>query len=299
MGAEPSGDIFARIPKVENFSFAANTTYGCGGCARRAYFPRTEEEACRLFSALSECGEKFVVLGNGSNVLAQDGLYDGAVVSTKNLKKISFVSRSQALLYCGSGVTVAELLNFCTANGLGGAEFTAGIPATLGGLVYMNGGAGGGWIGDIVNSVRIFDGKLRVLSQEECNFSYKHSTMRDINSIILGVNLQLTHSNAATIQKNIKDRLLARSAVPSGKSCGCVFKNYFGVSAGSIIESAGLKGKRIGNAVVSEKHCNFILNCGGKKSSDIYALINFVKDEVYKKFGVTLEEEVCYIGDFR
>lgn len=121
--------------------------------------------------------------------------------------------------------------------------------------------------------------------------------MRDINCLILGAELALKHTSAKIVAANIKKRLSERGVLPRGKSCGCVFENYCGVSAGRLIEDAGLKGAHMGSAFISEKHANFIIN-EGKASSDVYALIQQAKREVYNKFGITLREEVCYIGDF-
>ncbi len=289
-GGRPTNTIVCR----KNFSLAANTTYGCGGVAARAYFPSGESEAQNLFSALNAAGERYFILGGGSNILAQDGYYDGSIISTRRL--CSIVYKGGALC-CGSGATVSSALSFCRSRGLTGLEYLAGIPATMGGILYMNGGAGGNFIADNVISVTIFDGKLRHLNVQECGFTYKHSVMRDENCLILSAELAVSPSTALSVGKRISERLAARAALPKGHSCGCVFENYRGVSAGSIIDGAGLKGCRIGGAVVSEKHANFIINCGGT-SSDVYALIVYIKDKVYQKYGITLKEEVCYLGDF-
>lgn len=239
------------------------------------------------------------MLGGGSNVLAQDGFYDGYVLSTSRIKSLSVrVSGEDVALNVSCGVKVAEVLAFCIKEGYSGLEFLAGIPASMGGVLYMNAGAGGEYIESRVLSVRLSDGeKVRVLSREECNFTYKHSTMRDINCLILGAELALKRTSAKNVAANIKKRLSERGALPRGKSCGCVFENYCGVSAGRLIEDAGLKGAQKGGAFISEKHANFIIN-EGKASSDVYALIQQAKREVYNKFGITLREEVCYIGDF-
>ena len=251
------------------------------------------------FSRLLKSGKRFCVLGGGSNVLAQDGFYDGYVLSTSRIKSLSArVSGEDVALNVSCGVKVAEVLAFCLKEGYSGLEFLAGIPASMGGVLYMNAGAGGEYIESRVLSVRLSDGeKVRVLSREECNFTYKHSTMRDINCLILGAELALKHASDKIVAANIKKRLSERGVLPRGKSCGCVFENYCGVSAGRLIEDAGLKGAHMGSAFISEKHANFIIN-EGKASSDVYALIQQAKREVYNKFGITLREEVCYIGDF-
>ena len=299
MQGENNGSLPSGVPVRYNFNFAANTTYGCGGIAKAALYPRSEMEGALAFSRLLKSGKRFCVLGGGSNVLAQDGFYDGYVLSTSCIKSLSArVSGEDVVLNVSCGVKVAEVLAFCLKEGYSGLEFLAGIPASMGGVLYMNAGAGGEYIESRVLSVRLSDGeKIRVLSREECDFTYKHSTMRDINCLILGAELALKHTSAKIVAANIKKRLSERGVLPRGKSCGCVFENYCGVSAGRLIEDAGLKGAHMGSAFISEKHANFIIN-EGKASSDVYALIQQAKREVYNKFGITLREEVCYIGDF-
>ena len=292
------GNILKCVPSQKNFSFSENTTYGCGGVAETAYFPRTEDEACLRFDALTNRGEKFFILGSGSNVLACDGVYDGAVICTSQLDDISFKAEGgNILIDAACGVKNARLMSLCKKNGFTGLEFLAGIPATIGGMVYMNAGSGT-YISDCIKSVRFYDGKLHDISADECKFGYKHSIMRDIKCVITRIKLSAKRENPYIVEKNIKDVLAARRRLPRGKSCGCVFENYCGVSAGKLIESAGLKGERLGCAVVSPEHCNFIIS-DGERSSDVYRLIQRVKDRVYEKFGITLKEEVCYIGDFK
>ncbi|MDE6598047.1 MAG: FAD-binding protein, partial [Clostridia bacterium] len=166
-------DIINQVEKSNDFCFANYTTYGLGGKAKIAYFPKTEQEAVAVFNYLNSSGEKFVILGNGSNVLASDKFYDGAVISTKNLKGIE---KRGDTLYCLSGTTVQELLKFCQENGLGGLEYLVGIPASLGGLALMNGGVPSRHIESDIQSVTVFDGEIRNLSNKNCNFGNKHST---------------------------------------------------------------------------------------------------------------------------
>ncbi|MDE6356035.1 MAG: UDP-N-acetylmuramate dehydrogenase [Clostridia bacterium] len=288
------GKIFDKVSKINDFSFSKNTTYGLGGTAKTAYFPKTEQEAIVVFDYLSEKGEKFVVLGCGSNVLAADGVFNGSVICTKYLREISL---KDGRLCCMSGVTVGQLLSYCKSKSLSGLEYLAGIPATIGGLTLMNGGINSDHICENVTSVRIYDGKVKELPRENCNFGIKHSIMRDIKCIILGINLSVFAVPREAVEKNVKQRLSARHHLPKGKSCGCVFKNPAGLTAGKLIEDAGLKGCRIGGAVVSESHANFIIN-EDATAADVYRLIQLVKERVYIKYGVKLEEEVVYIGEF-
>lgn len=288
----------ASVPCKTDFSFASATTYGCGGVARAAFFPRNEQEAAELFVCLKNSGENFCVLGRGSNVLAQDGFYDGYVLSTCGLCGASLKKTEKGyVLNVQCGAATGSLTALCRREGASGLEFIAGIPASIGGLLYMNGGAGGRYMEDVVTSVKIVDDDIRELPRKDCCFAYKHSIMRDINCCILSAKLSLGISTPREVAKNISARLAARRYLPCGRSCGCVFENYCGVSAGKIIENAGLKGLRYGKAFVSSEHANFIIN-RGRFSADVYGLICRIKEEVYNKLGITLKEEVCYIGDF-
>lgn len=282
------------IDKEYDFDFSKNTTYGLGGKASVAFFPRTEEQAIETFKLLVKNYSKHIVLGRGSNLLVSNTDFDGAVLCTKYLNKISVVGN---VLRCQSGVSVSNLMNFCLLNGITGLEYLAGIPASIGGLALMNGGTSNRKIGDDVLSIRIFDGQVSELSNKKCDFGNKHSIMRDINSIILTVDLNYTYADTITVKKTIARAIELRKGQPKGKSCGCVFKNPYGLSAGKLIDEAGLKGLRCGDAFVSSEHANFIIN-NGRNSNDVYRLISTVKQKVFEIFGVLLEEEVVYIGEF-
>ena len=160
----------AAIACKKKIVLAQNTTYGLGGEAE-AYFPSSIAAAKAVCGYISSRGGKIFYLGCGSNVLASDSGYDGGVICTRRLKGI--VRAGDGEIFCLAGTTVAQILNYCVQNGLGGLEYLAGIPATIGGIVAMNGGAGGRYICQNVVSVKIFDGKTRTLSNKNCNFEYK------------------------------------------------------------------------------------------------------------------------------
>lgn len=286
---EPAG-----IDRQFNFDFSKNTSYGLGGIGKVAYFPKTEEEAIRILNTLKQYNQKFIVLGCGSNVLVSDKFFDGIIISTSKLKGIYKTADG---ITCLSGTTVAELLIYCRKNGLSGLEFLAGIPASVGGLSFMNAGAGGKYISDVLKNCTVYDGKLRNFSNKLCNFGYKYSTMRDINGIILSCSFKLQQVDPQLVSQNINKYISSRLALPKGRSCGCVFKNPEGCSAGKLIEYCGLKGFAYGGARVSREHANFIIN-EYAAASDVYRLIRFVKKTVFQITGVALEEEVVYIGDF-
>lgn len=284
-----------EVCRVNDFSFAKNTTYSCGGKANVAYFPESIKQAANVYDFLNRSGTKFVTLGNGSNVLASDKNFDGAVLSTKHLKGISQIGVDT--IFCYAGTTVSELLKFCTDYGFGGLEYLAGIPATIGGLALMNGGAGGFYLGDNIVNVLLYNGSIRIFSNKKCNFGYKYSIMRDINSLILGVELKIYPQSSEKVHENILLYLNYRKRLPKGASCGCVFKNVGKMSAGKLIEDSGLKGLTCGCACVSYEHANFLINNGGC-AADVYSLINSVKRKVFERTGIMLEEEVVYIGGF-
>jgi UDP-N-acetylmuramate dehydrogenase len=283
------------IEYTSHFKFSQNTTYRLGGEARGAYFPKNIFELKILFKKILRENLRYVVLGCGSNILASDKFFDGIVVSTKKLKGILRVDENT--IFCLAGTTVNELLNYCKKHAVGGLEFLVGIPASIAGLCYMNGGAGGNYISSRVKCVQLFDGKIVNLPSQKCRFSNKHSTLRDINAVICGVYLSVLPKSPDKIEKDLSKYKSLRCGQPKGRSCGCVFKNINDVSSGKLIDSLGLKGKRIGGAFVPFEHANFII-ADGNSAQDVKLLIDFIKREALEKAGVTLLEEVIYIGDF-
>ena len=282
------------VKSEPNFDFSKHTTYGLGGRAKTAYFPQNEDESVAVYKYLKSSGEKFVILGKGSNLLVSDEYYDGSVICTKYLQGVEIEGNCLKIL---SGTTVQQLLSFCVKNGITGFEYLAAIPASIGGLTVMNGGTSDRRIASNILSVKVFDGKMHEFSNKNCNFGNKHSTMSDINALVLAVYAGFEREKPEKVEENIDFYLNKRKMQPKGKSCGCVFKNPEGFSAGKIIDDLGLKGMKIGGAEVSREHANFIINNGGS-SADVYALIKAVKNTVYETTGINLEEEVIYIGEF-
>ena len=279
----------------ERFVFARHTTYGLGGEARCAYFPKTLKQAVCVYDYLKSSGVDFFAMGCGSNLLVSDGGYNGAVIVTTRMKGVYRTARDK--IFCRAGTTVGSLLQYCKTRGFSGLEYLASIPATFGGITCMNGGAAGKFIGDDITYVKFYDGKIRLISKENCKFGYKYSTMRDINGLILGAEVKITPETPAEVEEKISHYSALRSRQPRGRSCGCVFKNPPKCSAGKLIEAAGFKGFSIGGAKVSEAHANFIINDGGT-AADVRALIKKIKTDIFSAFGVLLEEEVVYIGEF-
>lgn len=285
----------ARQPQPKSdFTFSRNTTYGLGGRAPVAYYPKNLVEARRVVDELNSTGKEFVVIGNGSNILASDSGFNGAVISTKKLSGV--INRGDRLV-CLAGTKIGTVLAYCKKHNLGGLEYLNGIPASMGGAAYMNAGVGGDCIGNDILSVAVYDKKTRIISQKSCNFGYRRSTMRDINALILCVTVKIRPSSSEEIDEKTNYYKSRRAHLPKGRSCGCVFKNPQGISAGLLIENANLKGLSVGGAFVSPEHANFIINNGGT-ASDVKTLIETVRTKVFEKFGVLLREEVVYIGEF-
>ena len=267
---------------------AKYTTIGCGGIADAIFFPNTIEQLVELIVHLQSDGVPFDILGQGANVLPADDLSGKVIVCTK---RVNVISVQQESVYVSAGVSSAGFLKACRA------EFLEGIPCTLGGALYMNAGVADGHIADIVQSVLVLrDGRIQKLSKEECQYGYKTSVFMHTNDIILGATLSL--KTAAL--REIDDKTLAfrarRTHLPKGRSMGCIFKTPTGPFAGCLIEKAGLKGLRIGGAVVSSEHANFIINDQNAKSSDVRHLIETVKNAVFAQYRIRLEEEIRYIN---
>ena len=276
------------------FSFSENCTIGCGGSARAAFFPANIAEMLLLVDFFKREGVKFAVLGNMSNALPADGMFEGALIFTKRLKSVGIGQTVFAL----AGVKAKAFLDSCERHGKSGAEFLAGIPCTIGGAVFMNAGAGGKHIEDILESALVYrEGRIRVVPKAECGYSYKQSTFMKDGGVILGASFCLSDTDSESVSKERAKYMSARKKLPDGRSMGCVFKNPPDIPAGKLIEGAGLKGLQVGGAVISEEHANFILNVGGATSSDVRALVNLIKNAVFSQYGIALEEEIRYIDN--
>ena len=275
-----------------DFDFSKRSTVGVGGIAKIAFYPKTLKEMTRLCDFFTDNGMDFLVLGNISNTLPPDGVFEKPIILTKKLNSIEFSGG----VFVEAGVTSSAFLDACQRKGRSGAEFLAGIPCTIGGAVYMNAGAAGKYMSDIVKKVLIYKQKrLCLVHKRSCKYAYKKSVFMENDSVILGVELELEDSDTESVCAIRKNILQNRLALPKGKSMGCVFKNPLGESAGRLIEAAGLKGSREGGAVVSKQHANFMINEGEATQSDFLRLIERVKDEVFKRFGVKLEEEIFVV----
>ena len=263
-----------------------------GGFATAIFYPHSVAEWIALMEELEKDGIRYYVLGNLTNVLPPDGVSDCVIVSTKRVDGIAVGDN----VFIYAGVTSGALLRACKREGRSGAEFLIGIPCTIGGALYMNAGAGGKYLADIVENVMVFrGGKKQMLSLKDCEYGYKHSVFMENQDVILGATLRLDKADEEEICQAEEYYLSRRMHLPKGKSMGCVFKNPKDAFAGELIERSGLKGLRIGKAKISEEHANFIINEGGATSSDVKALITLVKNAVRSQYGIVLEEEIRYL----
>ena len=272
-----------------------HTSFRIGGNAEIMAFPKTKEELAEVLRLSAACGVKPVILGAGTNVLAPDGGMDGIVICLKDC--LDGMERlDDAHIRIMAGVTMTRAAVFAANLGLAGMEFAHGIPGTIGGGVYMNAGAYGGEIKDIVESVEIMDfyGNIRTLTNEEMGFSYRHSRLEDSGEIVISAVFALQKGETEEIKANMKELQNKRSASQplDLPSAGSAFKRPVQGYAAALIDQAGLKGYQVGGAAISTKHAGFAVNLGGATAADVQALLQQVSDIVYEKNGIRLEPEV-------
>jgi len=271
------------------------TTFKIGGKAQFFIEPKDFKDLKLLLSLAKRYRIPIYVIGKGSNILVSDKGIKGAVLrlSAPCFKRISLRDNH---LEVGSGVLLPKLMLFTKDYGLSGAEFLSGIPGTVGGALVMNAGIAQGnhCIADLVKTVTVIDfaGNIRTLHKKDIKFGYRQSGLAKY--IILSVCLRLTKKNKEEIQERIKGYLEFRKRTQDlfWPSAGCVFKNPQGDSAGRLIDLCGLKNKRIGDACISLKHANFILNQGRGRARDVLKLMDLVRKKVKDKFNITLKPEI-------
>lgn len=283
----------------KNVLLSAFTTWKVGGPARYFTIANTYSELKSVmdFAAANEL--QIFILGKGSNILVSDKGFSGLVIRLGiEFQKTNFVDNG---VTAGAGVRLYSLAREAAKKGLSGLEWSIGIPGTVGGAVKTNAGAQNEDISKIFKRLTIVDyrGKLEVLNRKEIQFDYRKCTL-PFQGVILEVDLKLCHGSPEVIQRRMSRFFEERKdKQPLGcATAGSVFKNPKGYFAGKLIEECGLKGLRIGGAMVSTKHANFIINIGGAKADDILKLMVKIKQEVYEKTGVLLEPEVELVGDF-
>lgn len=254
-----------------------------------------------LIKILKECNNSFIpytVLGNGSNVLISDDGLAGVVIHiAEGLSEIKLISEDT--IFCEAGLKLGTLCNFALEHSLSGLEFAFGIPGSVGGAVFMNAGAYGGEMKDVVTKVYHIDkdGNEGFLTADKLAFDYRTSAYEKNGFIVTGVEMKLQKGKYEEIKEKMSDLLGRRKDKQplDYPSAGSTFKRPEGFFAGALIEECGLKGKQIGGARVSEKHAGFVINYDNATTSDIIELIDFIKDTVEREKGVTLSPEVRFL----
>lgn len=290
--------IAELLPDVElKFSepLAKHTSLRIGGGAEVMAFPKNAEELAKILKTSALLDGNFAILGAGTNILAPDEGVQGLVICLKDcLDGIEPLPGHK--LRVMAGVTMSRAAVVAANSGLSGLEFAHGIPGTVGGGVYMNAGAYGGEICRVCSQVEVMNrrGERRVLTNEEMGFSYRHSVLEETGDIVLSAEFTLTPAEPETIRSRMKELIGKRTASQplDLPSAGSAFKRPAGGYAAALIEEAGLKGFRVGNAGISEKHAGFAVNLGGATAKDMKALLQTVSERVYEASGIRLEPEI-------
>lgn len=281
-----------------------HTTFRIGGPAQFYVLPQSEQQLLAVVKLCSRLQVPFFILGNGSNLLVGDHGVEGVVIEIKD--QFSFCRMEEredfASVKAGAGILLSKLAKEVANHSLTGFEFAAGIPGTLGGAVAMNAGAYGGEIKDHIVCAKVLTraGEVLVLDKEELELGYRRSVVTKTGHIVLEAEFLFPYGEKETIQERIKDlNNRRREKQPlEYPSAGSTFKRPEGYFAGKLIMDAGLRGFRVGNVMVSEKHCGFVVNAGNGTAAEVRELIDKVSGIVEEKFGVKLEPEVRFIGKF-
>ena len=288
----PQEKIFCEEP------MSRHTTFRIGGPADYYIQPdvRQLSEVLRLADREQI---PVTIIGNGSNLLVGDGGIRGVVIEIG--RAMDDIRCEGQEITVGGGTLLSRLSNFAAEQGLSGLEFAAGIPGNVGGAVVMNAGAYGGEIKDVLVSVKVMDrqGGQKVLSADELELGYRHSRLMDTEEIVIGAVFRLKSDNPQTIRSvmaDLRERRMEKQPLEY-PSAGSTFKRPEGYFAGKLIQDAGLRGYQVGGARVSDKHCGFVVNCGGATAADVQQLIAEVQKQVYDQFAVQLEPEVHMLGE--
>jgi UDP-N-acetylmuramate dehydrogenase len=282
---------------INSVNLSEVTTYRFGGLCKNFINIESEDELSDLENIIK--GKENVILGKGSNVAFSDKEFYGNVLTPK-FEELTLSDNFE--IKVGSSVFLPKLSRFFKDNSLSNAEFLIGIPGTVGGAIKMNAGAYGWEFSELLKDLRCFNletFEIEILKKEELEFSYRKSKNLD-NKIILSATLTVEKGDKKIIDKNLSDfnEKRKKSQPAAIYNAGSVFKNTSDYFAGELIDNAGLKGYKIDGVGVSEKHANFFVAEKGAKAISLFKLVQYVKDKVSTKFGITLEEEIIFIGDF-
>lgn len=294
--------LFSKLNCVVKYDepLKNHTTFQIGGKCIALIEPKKVEDIIEAIKICRENNLKFFVIGNGSNLLVPDDGYNGVIIKIKS--EFSNIQVEGECLIAHSGAKLSEVYTVAYENSLTGFEFASGIPGTIGGAIFMNAGAYGGEMKDIVESVEVLDldnYEVKELKNEELDFSYRKSIIQRKNYIVLTIKLKLKKGNKEEIKavyEDLREKRNSKQPLNFG-SAGSTFKRPEGHFASKLIEDAGLKGYHINDAWVSEKHSGFIINKGNASYKEVVELIEYVQKVVFEKFEVKLETEVRILKD--
>lgn len=285
-----------NIEFTQNEPLSEHTTFKIGGPCDYFVKPTDLDQVIATVNAAKKCAIPYFILGNGSNLLVSDLGIEGAVISLAEFSGITADGNTLSVL---SGTRLSALCSYALEQSLGGMQYFWGIPGTVGGAVYMNAGAYGGEIKDILIGVTaLIDGEIKRFSANECELSYRDSIFKKNGGIILSADFGLRPMQKEQIRAEM-DTLIARRKDKQPleyPSAGSVFKRPKDNFAGTLIEECGLKGYSVGGAMVSPKHAGFIVNTGGATASDVRRLIEYVKETVFMQKSINLESEIIFVG---
>ncbi len=276
-----------------------HTSFKIGGPCDEFSEVQSVDEIKELIEYAKDKGIAYTIIGNGSNLLVSDKGIRGLVI--KIAKKFDEAEVSGNTIICQSGILLSKLSKLALSKNLSGLEFASGIPGTLGGAIYMNAGAYGGEMADVVKSVTyIENGEIKTAVCDALGFGYRKSMFTDKDAVILSAEIELVHGSYDEIKEKMDDFKERRTSKQplNFASAGSTFKRPEGYFAGKLIEDAGLKGYRVGDAEVSEKHSGFVINRDSATAEDVLELIRYIQKTVFEKFGVALDTEVKMLGEF-
>ena len=281
-------------------AMSQHTTFKIGGPADYFLMPDKGEDVGRVIKICKEKEIPYFILGNGSNLLVGDGGYRGAVIQI--YRNMSSVTVEGNEITAQAGALLSAVAAAAKNASLTGFEFAGGIPGTIGGAVVMNAGAYGGEMKDVLTEVTVMnaEGDIFTLPTEELELGYRTGIIKTAGYIVLEAKIRLKEGNPEVIRETMKDLTIRRTTKQPLEypSAGSTFKRPEGYFAGKLIMDSGLAGYQVGGAQVSEKHCGFVINAGDATARDVRTLMDNVRDIVYKKYGVTLEPEVKFLGEF-
>ena len=296
LSEEVEGEVFFDEP-MDRY-----TSIRVGGKADVLVCPQSVEALRRVILYCRSCNKPFLPVGNWTNLIVRDGGYRGVIISMKRLQSVTWDMgrKGSVLVSAQAGVSLAEVVRMAARDAFTGMEFCSGIPGSIGGAVIMNAGAYGKEIRDVIQEVTLMNerGEIVKRKKKELSFEYRKLNLPE-ETIVVGAAFSLEKGDPVEIRERVAEILEKRRQKHPLEypNAGSIFKNPKSKPAGQIIEEAGLKGVRIGDAKISEKHGNFIVNLGNARAADIVALIDLAKKKVREQMGISLETEVRIIGE--